>query len=66
MKFVKIFGFILTLVGLGLSFPPVAKGLAVNLGEVGSNGGLVIFAVGWALLLGSLAFHMGFERQKQR
>lgn len=66
MKFVKIFGFILTLAGLGLSFPPVAAALAVNLGELGSNGGLVVFAVGWALLLGALAFHVGLERQKMR
>lgn len=66
MKFVKIAGFILTVLGLGLSFPPVAKSLTLSFGKVGGNGGLVIFAVGWALLLGHLAYNMTLERQREK
>ncbi|RJR34814.1 MAG: hypothetical protein C4576_25770 [Desulfobacteraceae bacterium] len=66
MKFVKITGFVLTLIGLFLSFPPVAKALTTKFGMIGGNGGLVIFAVGWALLLGNLAYSMTMERQREK
>lgn len=66
MKFVKIVGFVLTLAGLFLSFPPVARALTFNFGMIGGNGGLVIFAVGWALLLGHLAYSMTMERQREK
>jgi len=66
LKLVKITGFVLTLVGLFLSFPPVARVLAFNFGMIGGNGGLVIFAVGWALLLGHLAYSMSMERQREK
>jgi hypothetical protein len=66
LKFIKIVGFILTVVGLCLSFPPVAKALTFNFGQVGDRGGLVVFAVGWALLFGHLIYTMGLERQKEK
>jgi hypothetical protein len=66
LKFVKIVGFIFTVIGLGLSFPPVAKALTFSFGQVGDRGGLVIFAVGWALLFGHLIYTLGLERQKEK
>jgi len=66
LKFIKIVGVILTVAGLCLSFPPVARALTLNFGKVGGDGGLVIFAVGWALLLGHLAYTMTLERQREK
>lgn len=64
MKFAMIFGFIMTCIGLVLSFPPVVKELTVDLGQVGNLGGLIVFALGWASLAGYLAFNLGFDKEK--
>ena len=33
---------------------------------VGKNGALILFGIGWALSLGSLAFQLGMERYSEK
>lgn len=66
MKFAVILGLPLSIVGLILYFPPVQKVLMQFFGEAGRLTGAVIFASGWALLLGYLVFNLGMRSQKKR
>ncbi len=66
MEFAKILGFPLTLIGLILYSPPLQDLFARAFGPSASLSGLVVFAVGWALLLGYAAFNLGRESQEKK
>jgi len=66
MKFAKIIGLPLSIVGLILYFPPLQRILTRSFGEAGPLTAAVIFASGWALLLGYLVFNLGMKSQKRR
>ncbi len=66
MKFAKILGFPLSVIGLILYSPPVYNFLARQFGDYGRLSGAVIFALGWALLLGYVVFEFGMRIQKDR
>ncbi|MEJ2657736.1 MAG: hypothetical protein P8012_11160, partial [Desulfobacterales bacterium] len=62
MKRVKKLGFSLSLVGLIMYIPPVMKSVTLLFGEtIARFGGVVSFAVGWAILGAALAFSAGFK-----
>jgi hypothetical protein len=61
MKWVRIIGFPLSALGLVLYSPPLVRLFTTMWGDSGRVGGLIVFAVGWAMLLGDLVFHMGFN-----
>ncbi|MGA7876755.1 MAG: hypothetical protein WCA08_13925 [Desulfoferrobacter sp.] len=63
MKLLRRIGFLLTLVGLVLYSPPVSKVLIAAWGKIGEIQGVIIFAIGWALLLADLVFHLGKQSQ---
>lgn len=67
MKFAKILGLPLSVLGLILYLQPMRGVVARFLGGAGLYVGAVIFATGWALLLGYLMFNLGMEtRQKEQ
>jgi hypothetical protein len=33
---------------------------------IGKNGGLIVFGIGWALSLGTLAFQLGIEKYREK
>ena len=57
-------GFILSI--LGFVFYLLCPGFLDSYAEIGRSGGLILFALGWALLLGSLFFNLGISAQKSR
>lgn len=61
-KLMKI-GFFLSLLGFVFYFLPPS--LLDEYAEIGMRGGLILFAFGWALLLGSFVFDLGMEVQKK-
>ncbi len=65
MKFAVILGLPLSIIGLILYFPPIQDLLNLYFGEPGRVTGAVVFATGWALLLGYLAFNLGAQSQKK-
>lgn len=65
MKFAKILGLPLSVIGLILYCPPLQDFLDHLFGESGRIAGAVVFATGWALLLGYLAYNLGFQSQKK-
>jgi hypothetical protein len=64
MKFATIVGVPLTVAGLVLSFPPLQEVLTKAFGETGYLSGSVVFASGWALIAGFLAFNLGKQSQE--
>jgi hypothetical protein len=66
MKFAKMIGLPLTVIGLILYFPPIQQALAYSFGESAELTGPIIFASGWALLLGYIAFNLGKESQQKK
>lgn len=64
MKFAKILGLPLSVIGLILYFPPLQKVLALIFGDAARVGAAIIFASGWALLLGYILFHLGMKTQE--
>ena len=64
MKLLRRIGFLLTLVGLVLYSPPVSKALVAALGKAGELQGVILFAIGWSLLLADLVFHLGKQSQR--
>ncbi len=61
MKFAMILGLPLSVIGLILYAPPLQKLLVALLGNPARIGAAIIFAAGWALLLGHLLFHLGMK-----
>lgn len=67
MRFIRILGISVALIGLIIHFVPLASGQTIQQGStIGSNGGLIAFAAGWALLGASLAFSAGFKYQQKK
>ena len=66
MKFAKVLGLPRPIVGLILYVPPLHDALVQSFGEAGRLTGAVLFASGWALLPGYLAFNFGMLTQKKR
>ena len=66
MKFARKIGFPLSIIGLILYSPPLVKWLTIRCGDIGRLGGLILFAIGWALLLGDLAFNLGIQSEKEK
>lgn len=64
MKLLRRIGFLLTLVGLVLYSPPVSKVLVAAWGKAGELQGVILFAIGWSLLLADLVFHLGKQSQR--
>ncbi len=63
MQFAKKIGLPLSIAGLVLYFPPLQTVLTQFFGEAGPLTVKIIFASGWALLLGYVAFNLGIESQ---
>jgi hypothetical protein len=57
-------GFALSILGFVFYF--LSPGFLGGYAEMGKSGGLILFAIGWALLLGSLFFNLGISAQKSR
>ena len=66
MKFARKIGYPLSFAGLVLYFPPLVKWLRPRYGEIGGLGGLILFAIGWALLLAHLAYRLGIEFHRKK
>jgi hypothetical protein len=67
MKFLKKLGLLLCLLGLVMHVPQVVNWLTLYFGDtMGSCGGLVSFAIGWALLGACLAYSAGIKFQRAR
>lgn len=65
MKFAKILGIPLSIIGLILYSPPLQKILVHIFGDAARIGAAIVFASGWALLLGYILFHLGMKTQKE-
>ncbi|MDA8305350.1 MAG: hypothetical protein M0Z81_00735 [Deltaproteobacteria bacterium] len=65
MKFAKILGLPLSVIGLILYSPPLQKILSHIFGKDARIGAAIIFASGWALLLGYILFHLGMKTQEK-
>jgi len=66
MKFARKIGYPLSFAGLVLYFPPLVKWMRPRLGEIGVLGGLVVFAIGWALLLAHFAYRLGIDLHRKK
>ncbi len=64
MKLAKFIGLPLSVIGLILYFPPLQKILVHIFGNAGHVGAAIIFASGWALLLGYILFHLGMNTRE--
>jgi hypothetical protein len=64
MKFAKILGLPLSVLGLLLYFPPLQQILVRLMGDGARVGAAIIFASGWALLLGYILFHLGMKTRE--
>jgi hypothetical protein len=66
MKFALRIGYPLSFAGLVLYFPPLVQWLRPRYGQIGELGGLILFAIGWALLLAHLAFRLGIDVYRKK
>jgi len=67
MKLMRKLGLFLCLLGLIMHVPQVVEWVTLYLSDaVGSVGGLVAFAMGWALLGADLAYSAGIKFQRTR
>jgi len=62
-KLIK-FGFGLSIIGIIFYF--LSPSLLNDYAEMSRNAGLILFASGWAISLGSLVFSLGMATQKNR
>ena len=67
MRVLSKLGILIAVCGLIIHFAPSVSGQPVQEGsDIGSFSGLIIFAIGWALLGATLAFSAGFKHQQQK
>lgn len=66
MDFARLLGYPLSILGIVLYSPPLEKWLSTIYGKAGSLSGLVVFAVGWALLFSYLVYNLGMNVQRSR
>ncbi len=66
MELAKKIGYLLSILGIILFFPPISHQLTARFGQPGYLSGPVTFAVGWGLLAAYLAFQSGLVyRQRE-
>ncbi len=66
MKFAKILGLPLSVIGLILYCTPLQRVLTHLLGGAARTGAAILFASGWALLLGHILYHLGMKTEESR
>ena len=62
LKKLMIIGLVLSILGFVTYF--LSPHVLDEYAEISQSGGLIVFASGWALLLGSLVFTFGMEARK--